>query len=199
MTVMEEVLSKTHRERQRDATAEIILDAVGRCLEDVELTELTFTQVARMAGLGERTIYRHFPNKEALLEGWWRAHKARLGQETFPDTLAALLDFPVKAFPAFDQEAEIMRGAVLSPQGRAMTLARNDERQAAIRRAVRAELGPEASEDLVLTVCASVQLIQSATAWLTMRDYWDLLGEQSGQIARRAIQAIFTAARNGTL
>lgn len=196
---MEEVLSKTHRERQRDATAEIILDAVGRCLEDVELTELTFTQVARMAGLGERTIYRHFPNKEALLEGWWRAHKARLGQETFPDTLAALLDFPVKAFPAFDQEAEIMRGAVLSPQGRAMTLARNDERQAAIRRAVRAELGPEASEDLVLTVCASVQLIQSATAWLTMRDYWDLLGEQSGQIARRAIQAIFTAARNGTL
>ena len=196
---MEEVLSKTHRERQRDVTAEIILDAVGRCLEDVELTELTFTQVARMAGLGERTIYRHFPNKEALLEGWWRAHKARLGQETFPDTLAALLDFPVKAFPAFDQEAEIMRGAVLSPQGRAMTLARNDERQAAIRRAVRAELGPEASEDLVLTVCASVQLIQSATAWLTMRDYWDLLGEQSGQIARRAIQAIFTAARNGTL
>ena len=196
---MEEVLSQPHRERQRDATAEIILDAVGRCLEDVELTELTFTQVARMAGLGERTIYRHFPNKEALLEGWWRAHKARLGQEAFPDTLAALLDFPVKAFPAFDQEAEIMRGAVLSPQGRAMTLARNDERQAAIRRAVRAELGPEASEDLVLTVCASVQLIQSATAWLTMRDYWDLLGEQSGQIARRAIQAIFTAARNGTL
>lgn len=196
---MEEVLSKTHRERQRDATAEIILDAVGRCLEDVELTELTFTQVARMAGLGERTIYRHFPNKEALLEGWWRAHKARLCQEAFPATLAALLDFPVKAFPAFDEEAEIMRGAVLSPQGRAMTLARNDERQAAIRRAVRAELGPDASEDLVLTVCASVQLIQSATAWLTMRDYWDLSGDQSGQIARRAIQAIFTAARNGTL
>jgi len=196
---MNETLTKTHRDRQRDATAEIILDAVGRCLEDVELAELTFTQVARMAGLGERTIYRHFPNKEALLDGWWRAHKARLGQEAFPDTLAALLDFPVKAFPSFDEEAEIMRGAVLSPQGRAMTLSRNEERQAAIRRAVQAELSPEASDEIVLTVCASVQLIQSATAWLTMRDYWDLKGDQSGQIARRAIQAIFTAARNGTL
>jgi AcrR family transcriptional regulator len=196
---MEDALTKTHRERQRDATAEIILAAVGRCLEDVELTELTFTQVARVAGLGERTIYRYFPNKEALLDGWWRAHKARLGQDAFPDTLAALLDFPVKAFPSFDEEAEIMRGAVLSPQGRAMTLARNEERQAAIRRAVQAELGPEASEEMVLTVCASVQLLQSATAWLTMRDYWDLSGDQSGPIARRAIQAIFTAARNGTL
>jgi len=92
-----------------------------------------------------------------------------------------------------------MRGAVLSPQGRAMTLSRNEERQAAIRRAVQAELGPEASAEMVLTVCASVQLIQSATAWLTMRDYWDLKGDQSGQIARRAIQAIFTAARNGIL
>ena len=196
---MEDTLTKTHRERQRDATADIILAAVGRCLEDVELAELTFTQVARMAGLGERTIYRYFPNKEALLDGWWRAHKARLGQDAFPDTLTALLDFPEKAFPSFDKEAEIMRGAVLSPQGRAMTLARNDERQAAIRRAVEAELGSDATEEMVLTVCASVQLLQSATAWLTMRDYWDLKGDQSGQIARRAIQAIFTAARNGTL
>ncbi len=196
---MKDALTKTHRERQRDATAETILAAVGRCLEDVELAELTFTQVARMAGLGERTIYRHFPNKEVLLDNWWRAHKARLGQEAFPDSLAALLDFPVKAFPAFDTEAEIMRGAVLSPQGRAMTLSRNDERQAAIRRAVAKELGPEATEEMLLTVCASVQLLQSATAWLTMRDYWDLTGDQSGPIARRAIQAIFTAARNGTL
>jgi hypothetical protein len=80
-----------------------------------------------------------------------------------------------------------------------MTLARNAERQAAIRRAVQTELGPEATEEMVLTVCASVQLLQSATAWLTMRDYWNLEGDQSGQIARRAIQAIFTAARNGTL
>jgi len=45
---MEDALTKTHRDRQRDATAEIILDAVGRCLEDVELAELTFTQVARL-------------------------------------------------------------------------------------------------------------------------------------------------------
>jgi AcrR family transcriptional regulator len=163
---MEDTLTKTHRERQRDATAEIILAAVGRCLEDVELTELTFTQVARMAGLGERTVYRYFPNKEALLDGWWRAHKTRLGQDAFPDTI---------------------------------TVARNAERQAAIRRAVQTELGPEATEEMVLAVCASVQLLQSATAWLTMRDYWNLEGDQSGQIARRAIQAIFTAARNGTL
>ena len=186
----------SHRARQRDATADLILEAVGRCLEDVELSDLTFTQVARAAGLGERTIYRHFPNKEALLDGWWRAHKARIGQESFPDTLAALLNFPPRAFPAFDEDAEIIKGTILSPQGRAMTLARNDARQAAIRTAVSAEIS-DLSEEKVLEICAIVQLLQSATAWLTMRDYWGLSGTQSGQAASRAIQAIIHSARSG--
>jgi AcrR family transcriptional regulator len=186
----------SHRARQRDATADLILEAVGRCLEDVELSDLTFTQVARAAGLGERTIYRHFPNKEALLDGWWRAHKARIGQESFPDTLAALVQFPLRAFPAFDEEAEIIKGTILSPQGRAMTLARNDARQAAIRKAVKAEVG-DLDEEKLREICAIVQLLQSATAWLTMRDYWGLSGTQSGQAASRAIQAIIQSARSG--
>ena len=186
----------SHRARQRDATTDLILEAVGRCLEDVELSDLTFTQVARAAGLGERTIYRHFPNKEALLDGWWRAHKARIGQEAFPDTLAALVQFPLRAFPAFDEEAEIIKGTILSPQGRAMTLARNDARQAAIRKAVSAEIS-DLSEEKLLEICAIVQLLQSATAWLTMRDYWGLSGTQSGQAASRAIAAIIQAARSG--
>lgn len=190
---------KTHRDRQRNATAELIVEAVGQCLENVELTELTFAQVAEKAGLGERTVYRHFPNKDALLDGWWRAHKAKLEQDQFPDTFEALQTFPLRAFPTFDSEAEVMRGAVLSPQGRAMTLARNADRKAAIRRAVVGELGPDVDDDTIQTVCASVQLLQSATAWLTMRDYWDLAGDQSGRIAQRAIRAIFDAARQGRL
>lgn len=46
----------SHRARQRDATTDLILEAVGRCLQDVEQSDLTFTQVARAAGVGERTI-----------------------------------------------------------------------------------------------------------------------------------------------
>ena len=53
------------REQQRQETREQILRAVGRLLESGSLEDLNFADVAKEAGLGERTVYRHFPTKEA--------------------------------------------------------------------------------------------------------------------------------------
>jgi glycosyltransferase involved in cell wall biosynthesis len=59
------------RDRQREETREQILRAVGRQLESGSLEDLNFAEVAKDAGLGERTVYRHFPTKEALLGAFW--------------------------------------------------------------------------------------------------------------------------------
>jgi glycosyltransferase involved in cell wall biosynthesis len=59
------------RDRQKAATREQILRAVARQLEAGQLEELSFADVAAEAGLGERTVYRHFPTKEALLGAFW--------------------------------------------------------------------------------------------------------------------------------
>jgi len=59
------------RERQRQETRDQILRAVGRQLEGGSLDDLSFAEVAREAGIGERTVYRHFPTKEALLGAFW--------------------------------------------------------------------------------------------------------------------------------
>ena len=59
------------RERQREETREQILRAVGRQLETRSLEDLGFADVAQEAGVGERTVYRHFPTKEALLGAFW--------------------------------------------------------------------------------------------------------------------------------
>jgi glycosyltransferase involved in cell wall biosynthesis len=55
------------RDRQKAETRELILRAVGRQLEAGRLDDISFADVAADAGLGERTVYRHFPTKEALL------------------------------------------------------------------------------------------------------------------------------------
>ncbi|MCW5760898.1 MAG: helix-turn-helix transcriptional regulator, partial [Phenylobacterium sp.] len=52
------------RDRQREETRAQILRAVGRQLEHRSLEELSFAEIARDAGVGERTVYRHFPTKE---------------------------------------------------------------------------------------------------------------------------------------
>jgi len=59
------------RDRQREETREQILRAVGRQLETRSLEDLSFAEIARDAGVGERTVYRHFPTKEALLGAFW--------------------------------------------------------------------------------------------------------------------------------
>jgi glycosyltransferase involved in cell wall biosynthesis len=60
------------RHRHREQTREQILAAVARRLEaGVQMEELTFAEIAREAGVGERTVHRHFPNREALLGAFW--------------------------------------------------------------------------------------------------------------------------------
>src|ERR1700742_4840084 len=59
------------RDRQREETREQILRAVGHQLEQGPLEDLSFAEIAKDAKVGERTVYRHFPTKEALLGAFW--------------------------------------------------------------------------------------------------------------------------------
>jgi len=60
------------RDRQRTETREQILSAVARQMQaGAQMEELSFAEIAREAGLGERTVYRHFPTREALLGAFW--------------------------------------------------------------------------------------------------------------------------------
>ncbi|CAN5315013.1 hypothetical protein BH11PSE2_BH11PSE2_00400 [soil metagenome] len=59
------------RERQKAETRDLILRAVGRRIEVAGVEELSFADVAAEAKVGQRTVYRHFPTKEALLGAFW--------------------------------------------------------------------------------------------------------------------------------
>lgn len=181
------------RQRQKTATRDLILEAVGKRLEDHGLHELTFPELARQAQVSERTIYRHFPTKELLMEAFWTWLHGALQINAFPASAKELIDMPRRVFPFFDQHEHVLRGMLASPQGREVRLSVNLERQDAIRRSVRDAVG-DLPEPAFTRLCASVQLLYSATSWLTMKDYWGFSGKDAGEAASDAIRSLLANA-----
>jgi AcrR family transcriptional regulator len=186
--------SSALREKQKAGTRDLILEAVGRCMQDRGLEDLSFADVAASAAVSERTVYRHFPTKDALLDAYWSWLHGSLGIDAFPETAADLIALPRKVFGFFDEHEAIIRGMMASRQGREVRLRVNTERQAAIRKAVQ-DAAPRLAEPDLTRTCASVQLLYSATGWLTMKDYWGLAGAEAGEAASQSIATLLAYAR----
>jgi AcrR family transcriptional regulator len=182
------------RERHKASTAGAILDAVSRCLKDISLDDLSFARVAQEAGIAERTIYRHFATKEALLGAWWKRLQDSIRQGPYPETAAALIAAGPTVFSEFDKQGEWFRVSLLSPQGRAIAARANDDRVAAFRKAVRDGAG-DLPEPEFTRLCAAVQALYSAGTWLTMREVWRLKGKESGRAVAEAIEVLLREAR----
>src|ERR1044072_4226887 len=107
------------RSRQKEQTRDLILDAVDAILRGAPVSEVTIAAVARQADITERTIYRHFPTREDLLDAVWRRalHAVTGGQDQQAETLEEILDLPRGAYERFEAGAGIVRALLPAPEG----------------------------------------------------------------------------------
>lgn len=187
-------MAQSLRQRQKDGTIKLILDAVGRCLRDTSLAELSFSLIAKEAGIGERTVYRYFPTRDALFDAFWQAHTHATYSGSFRLDARSLLSAPLEVFPKLDEHADITRALVTSPQGRAILQTANKRRVSGFKPAVQEAVGdlPEAE---LIRLCACVQALLSPATWLQMREVWGLDGQESGRAVAEAIKILLSAGR----
>jgi AcrR family transcriptional regulator len=74
-----------HRREVREA----ILDAAAALVDERGLTAVTMSQIAEAAGIGRATLYKYFPDVEAILLAW---HERQVGRHL--EQLAAVRDRP---------------------------------------------------------------------------------------------------------
>jgi AcrR family transcriptional regulator len=71
---------EAHRQAVRDAT----LDATAALVAEHGLTGVTMSQIAAKTGIGRATLYKYFPDVEAILSAWHerqiRGHLAQLAE-----------------------------------------------------------------------------------------------------------------------
>jgi AcrR family transcriptional regulator len=182
------------RAEQKRATRQRILDAAGRLMENRGLQEFSFAAIAAEAGVKERTVYRHFANKDALLGGLWEWYQTRIRYGSIARTEAELVAKPEDTFPGFDANEQLTRALWSSPQGREFRLSNVEERKAGIKAAIADAvrgLPPKQAKWLA----AVVHVLYSGAAWGTMKDYWGLSGAESGKASAMAIELLLNAAR----
>ena len=182
------------REKHKSRTRENILQAVANRLEHDGLAQLSFAEISREAEIGESTIYRYFPNKEALLEAFWAWAPGAIKREKYPETFDELAGRLVQDFTLFDRKAPLIRGMLASPMGRSSRMETSAERQAAFKALVLHEAG-ELPEDELHRVAAAIQLLYSATTWATFKDYWNMDGATAAHAAIASIRALLNEAR----
>lgn len=185
------------RREQAEATRQRLLRATAELLQRDPDTALSFGELAAAAGVQERTIYRHFPSKEALLDAFWIWVNERAGFAAYPNSERDLVEHPKQVFAGFDELEGVVRASLTTAAGREMRLRRLAERRDAFARSLAkatAGLTPESARRLT----GLVHLLYSASAWQVMRDYAGLSGAEAGTAASWAIRTLIAAARQGS-
>jgi AcrR family transcriptional regulator len=156
----------------------------------------TFASVANAASVPERTVYRYFPAREALLQGLFDFANQRIGFRGTPPADAAELQALIRrCFPGFDELAPVVGELLIAPEGRLARLQQKSSRQRASLVLVRRE-APGLDEQSARRLAAVTQLLGQAATWQTLREYWDMDGAEAAEAAVLAVELLLAGARD---
>jgi AcrR family transcriptional regulator len=156
--------------------------------------ELTFANLSEAAGVPERTFYRHFPNRTELLSAVFEVANQRVGfKGHVPTEQAGVVALLRQVFRGFDAIAPVVLELLTAPEGREVRLSDKRARQRAFIGIVQNAV-PRADRTRARRLAAIIQLLTSAAAWQSLRDYWDMDGAEAAETSAIAIELLLERA-----
>lgn len=163
------------RDAKKDEVRTRITDALIELLAE-GVADLNHDVIAERAGVGRRTVYRYFPDREALMQSAWDRVTGLAGLEvTFPRSEAEMLGSLEPIYTGFDKIAPLATLVRSTPQGRAVRRSQNVRRVASYTAAAAEAVKALPPRDQKLAT-AVLQVLHT-TPWLEMRDHWSLGGQ----------------------
>ena len=144
------------RTAHRDDTRRVILEAFLELLDDESPLTISMPEVAAKAGVSVRTLYRYFPNKDALLEGaneWFstRAQQMIGSRMLGLDDLAVYLE---NVWTAFSENVAAVRVQHTSAGGREFRARRTESTRQTVDEALPDEIPADRRGDVVDLIAA---------------------------------------------
>ena len=170
-----------------------VMEGVARLLAAGD--DLTFAKVAAEAPVPERTVYRHYPTRDALLAGVYAWANQRIGFDgQVPTSSVEATALVRRVFPGFDEIAPVIRELLIAPEARPARLSSAAERRRVALAMVDDEV-PDLDQATRRRLAAALQLMTTAGTWQTLRDYWGMDGDEAAETAALAIDLLVRGAR----
>jgi len=165
------------REEQAKQTRERIVDGLIEQLDDTGRSDFAMNEVAERAGVSVRTIYRHFPTREDLLD----AVQDRIDRSAVripPSSGRELPGHIDRLLEWFEAHPELIEASHVTDLGREVRQHSRRRRSAHTRDLIDEWLGDLTEDERVIVFGAFRAFVSSAT-WRTMRSELAMSPEQT--------------------
>ena len=190
------------RQEQVRRTRDLILDALTELLADRRADDITTREIAAHAGVSQPTVYRHFPDRTALLAGISaRVNELAIESEEGGYALDRIDEVGPRVewlFRTSDVIPVEMRAEALlnaDPRRFGEDTRRHSEEMLGV---VAAEF-PELDERQHVQLAGLLRCLGSSQTWLRMREEFGVPGVEAGPLMRWAVDTLVDAVRAGDL
>lgn len=175
-------------------TQAAILAAYAELIEEVGTDDVSFRLIALRAGVGERTVFRHYPTRVDLL----LATSAWIERTIFTrEESESIFDVPIairEAMEAYDRRPELAH-VVAETEMRGVNGAEPAPQRRHLEEMLQREV-PSLDADEQRVIVAALCHLDSSATWVTMRRELGMSGRDIADAATWAAEAILDPIRD---
>lgn len=180
------------RAEQRERTRQRIIDTVGSLIR--EQGQFTVAEVSERSGVSPATIYRHYPDRQALVRAV--AHEDTYRRDDDPQNLAEWRELLRDVWRWQEENHDRIVAISSTPTGREMRAERIRSREPFYRAAL-TRLGIDPSTDegrrMLLLWC----ILPSSRTYLDFREVFGLGADDASDLITWAVTALLRATQEG--
>jgi AcrR family transcriptional regulator len=176
------------RAEQVQLTRRAIVDTFLELSGEADSPRVTVAAVSARSGISPATIYRHFPDRDALVDAAANRDSHLGGPAEGPWRLADLAEHLRVLWGSLGENPVVARQAVVTDAGREMRVARHESFRRTLALAVDAA-APTLGHRAVDVVVANINLLTSAFAFLDLHDRQGFDPETAVEVAIAGVEA----------
>lgn len=187
------------RTRQTELTRDLVMEALAEVIVEKGLTDFSVQDVAERAGVSQRTIYRHFETRDAMLDalvGWVEERVSALGGMALPEDVDQVVPALRAKFRALDEVAPIAT-AVLKLDMASRDHSQQSDRSAQAIRGALAGTTTHLPPDVAEMVIAVIRQIASSRTWLALHEEADVDGVWSADVVAWVVETLLEELKGG--